>query len=72
MASLQPPLRVLHFYAQPDDAGFLAQQQVYAREHPWFRVRKLAARSHFPMFEVPREMARAIGEFARSSSSARI
>jgi hypothetical protein len=47
MASLQPRLPVLHLYAQPDDAGFLAQQQVYAREHPRFRVRKVAARSHF-------------------------
>jgi pimeloyl-ACP methyl ester carboxylesterase len=64
LASMQPPVPVLHVYAQPDEAGFLAMQQAYAREYAWFQVRKLAARSHFPMFEVPQEMARVIGEFA--------
>lgn len=28
--------------------------------HPWFQVHRLAARSHFPMFEVPLEMAQVI------------
>jgi pimeloyl-ACP methyl ester carboxylesterase len=59
-----PASAVLHLYAQPDDPGFLAVQQDYSRTHSWFRVHKLAARSHFPMFEVPDEMARIIGEFA--------
>jgi pimeloyl-ACP methyl ester carboxylesterase len=64
LASLKPPVPVLHLYAQPGDAGYLAAQHAFAAEHPWFHVRKLAARSHFPMFEVPDEMASAIGEFA--------
>ncbi len=64
LAGLKPPVSVLHLYAQPDDARYFGAQHSFAAEHPWFQVRKLAARSHFPMFEVPEEMAAAIGEFA--------
>ncbi len=38
----------------------------YAATHPWFSVRRLDARSHFPMFEVPEDMVAAIEEFTRS------
>lgn len=62
-AELDPTLPVLHLYAQPDDSGYLAAQQALAAEHSWFHVRKLAARSHFPMFEVPKAMADAIVDF---------
>lgn len=48
---------VLHLYAQPDDPGFLRAQQQLAEQAPWFEVQKLEARSHFPMLEVPEEMA---------------
>ena len=64
LSAIRPPVPVLHLYAQPEDAEFLGLQQTYAREHSSFRVRKLAARSHFPMFEVPETMAKLIGEFA--------
>ena len=64
LATLDPPVGVLHLYAQPDDPGYLAVQQSFAVAHPWFRVEKLQARSHFPMFEVPEAMAAAIEEFA--------
>ncbi len=63
LAGLKPPVPVLHLYAQPDDARYLAAQHSFATEHPWFQVRRLAARSHFPMFEVPEEMAAVIGDF---------
>lgn len=53
----------LHIYAQPTDDGFLAAQQGYAAAHPWYSVRRVAARSHFPMFEVPEEIAAAIEGF---------
>jgi hypothetical protein len=53
---LDPPPRTLHLYAQPSDPGLLAAQQAYAADHPWFAVRQLAARSHFPMFEVLDEL----------------
>jgi pimeloyl-ACP methyl ester carboxylesterase len=60
---------VVHLYSQPDDPDYLAAQVEYAQTHPWFEVRKLHARSHFPMFEVPGEMARDIDAFARSVTS---
>jgi len=63
LATLDPPVPVLHLYAQPDDPGYLAAQQSFAGAHPWFRVEKLQARSHFPMFEVPEAVAAAIEEF---------
>ena len=42
----------------------LAAQQALADTHAWFEVHRLDARSHFPMFEVPDEMARLVEEFA--------
>lgn len=55
--------QTLHLYAQPPDDAVLAAQQDYAATHQWFHVHRLAARSHFPMFEVPDEMAAVIEEF---------
>ncbi|HET8818781.1 MAG TPA: alpha/beta hydrolase [Xanthomonadaceae bacterium] len=57
LATLEPPVPVLHLYAQPDDPGYFAAQQSFAGVHPWFQVARLDARSHFPMYESPREMA---------------
>jgi len=57
----------LHVYAQPADDGFLVAQQAYAASHDWFRVHRLDALSHFPMFEVPGEMVRVIEEFVCSN-----
>lgn len=54
---------VLHLYAQPEDPGFLAAQQAYAARHSWFEVKRLEARSHFPMLEVPQDMALLIEDF---------
>jgi pimeloyl-ACP methyl ester carboxylesterase len=56
----------LHLYAQPADPAYLALQQEFAVLHPWFRVRRLDAASHFPMLEVPGTMAGEIEEFACS------
>ena len=63
LAGLEPSVPVLHLYAQPDDPGYLAGQQSFAEAHPWFTVHKLDARSHFPMFEVPEEMATIIEDW---------
>ncbi len=63
LSRLDPPVPVLHLYAQPPDPNYLAAQQKFAASHPWFSVRKLEARSHFPMFEVPDQMASAIEQF---------
>jgi pimeloyl-ACP methyl ester carboxylesterase len=47
----------------------LAAQEDYARRHPWFALRRLHASSHFPMLEVPTELASCLTEFAASVSS---
>lgn len=64
LANLEPPVQVLHLYAQPDDPGYLAAQRSFSAAHPWFQASKLEARSQFPMYEVPDQMARAIERFA--------
>ena len=64
LARLEPSLPTLHLYSQPRDAGYLAFQQEFARKHPWFRVQRLDARSHFPALETPEAVAAAILEFA--------
>jgi pimeloyl-ACP methyl ester carboxylesterase len=64
LAALQP-CPTLHLYAQPADDAVLDAQQRYAAAHPWFAVRRLEARSHFPMLEVPDDMAAAIEAFVR-------
>ncbi|PTL77026.1 alpha/beta fold hydrolase [Vitiosangium sp. GDMCC 1.1324] len=63
LASLSPPVPTLHLYAQPDDPAWLEGQRSFASSHPWFQVQKLPARSHFPLLEVPEEMAARIGRF---------
>lgn len=63
LAVMDERMPVLHLYAQPDDPDYLAAQQAFSAEHPWFQVRRLEARSHFPMFETPDEMAAAIETF---------
>lgn len=69
LAALQPPVPVLHIYAQPDDPGYLNAQQAFAVDHPWFHVEKLRARTHFPMFETPSAVTGAIDAFVDSNSS---
>jgi pimeloyl-ACP methyl ester carboxylesterase len=63
MARLTPPCPVLHLYSQPRDPGYLAAQQEFARTHPWFKVQRLDAHSHFPALEAPETVAKAILEF---------
>jgi pimeloyl-ACP methyl ester carboxylesterase len=57
------PCPTLHVYAQPGDDAVLRAQQEFATTHPWFAVTRLEASSHFPMFEVPDEMATTIESF---------
>jgi pimeloyl-ACP methyl ester carboxylesterase len=66
LAALDPPVPTLHLYGQPPDPGYLAAQEAFATQHPWFRVRRLAARSHFPTIEAPAEVATAIQAFVAS------
>ena len=70
LSALNSPVPALHLYAQPADPAYLSAQQAFASAHPWFHVERLQARSHFPMFEVPGEMAAAIETFVSSPGHA--
>jgi pimeloyl-ACP methyl ester carboxylesterase len=63
LSKLRPPLPVLHVYAQPPAPEYLSTQESFAREHPWFSVRRLKAASQFPTLEVPDETAAVVREF---------
>jgi pimeloyl-ACP methyl ester carboxylesterase len=63
LSKLSPPMPVLHVYAQPPAPEYLSTQESFAREHPWFHVRRLEAASQFPTLEVPDETASVIREF---------
>lgn len=65
IAALDPAPLTLHLYAQPADPAVLEAQQAFSTAHPWFEVERLPAESHFPMFEVPDAMAKAITDFVR-------
>jgi pimeloyl-ACP methyl ester carboxylesterase len=63
LSRMNPPVPVMHLYAQPEDPRYLTAQELFAASHSWFSVQRLNARSHFPMYEVPDDMAKAIDEF---------
>jgi pimeloyl-ACP methyl ester carboxylesterase len=63
LSKLSPPVDVLHVYAQPPAPEYLSAQESFAREHPWFAVRRLEAVSQFPTLEVPDATAGVIREF---------
>ncbi len=65
LTRLKKPVPVLHLYAQ-DPPGYLAAQEAFAAQHPWFRVRKVSAHSHFPMTEIPDVVATEIEQFVVS------
>ena len=63
LSQLRPPEVTLHVYAQPRAPEYLAAQESFAREHPWFAVYRVAAMSHFPTLEAPDETAGVIERF---------
>lgn len=63
LSRLHPPVPALHVYAQPRAPGYLAAQESFAGEHPWFTVRRVEAVSHFPTLEAPEESAEVIEGF---------
>lgn len=69
---LDPPCPTLHVYAQPRDEDVLGSQEAFSRAHPWFRVHRLEARTHFPMFELPDELAGVIEDFAAEFAERRL
>lgn len=70
LEKLQPPLPVLHLYAQPSDPVFYQAQQAFAESNPWFQVERVNAISHFPMLEIPEELAEAIERFVSADQAA--
>lgn len=63
LGRLRPAVSALHVYAQPRAPEYLAAQESFAGEHPWFTVRRVEAVSHFPTLEAPEESAEVIEEF---------
>ncbi|MES2489818.1 MAG: alpha/beta hydrolase [Pseudomonadota bacterium] len=63
LSAFVTPPPTLHLYAQPTDPGYLAAQESFAAEHPWFTVRRLNARSHFPAIEVAEQVQKSIEDF---------
>jgi hypothetical protein len=63
LSKLSPPVDVLHVYAQPPAPEYLSAQESFARDHPWFHVRRLEAVSQFPALEIPDETAAVVREF---------
>ncbi len=63
LGKLDPPVPTLHLFSRMEDPAALSAQKAFAATHPWFRAKKLKSRSHFPMFEVPEQIATEIAEF---------
>jgi pimeloyl-ACP methyl ester carboxylesterase len=63
LARLAPPVPTLHMCVAAQDSDVVAEQRQFAASHPWFEVAPLAAASHFPMLEIPDEMADEIARF---------
>lgn len=60
------PVPTLHLYAQPEDPAYFMAQQSFTSDHPWFQAVKLDAHSHFPLLEVPDELAAHLERFLAS------
>lgn len=57
------PTQVLHVYGQPQDPAYLDVQRAFEETHPWFRVERVPATTHFAMVETAAEAATAIEAF---------
>ena len=62
-----PPSGALHIYGQPQDPAFYEAQEEFAARHPWFRVERVPARTHFSMVETAKEASAAIETFAAAT-----
>ena len=64
LAKLEHWLPVLHLVPSADDTCSFEGHRAYAAEHQWYHASALPARSHFPLFEAPRQAADEIERFA--------
>jgi pimeloyl-ACP methyl ester carboxylesterase len=65
LAGLEHPPPVLHLVSAAEDSFSFERQRAYEAEHHWYHAARLPARSHFPLFEAPRQAADEIERFAR-------
>jgi pimeloyl-ACP methyl ester carboxylesterase len=63
LSALDRQPEVLHVYGQPRDRAYLERQEACARDHRWFAVHQVSARSHFTMIETPSEALAVIEPF---------
>ena len=66
------PAPVLHLVPARGEPGRMEREQAYSAEHHWYRAAPLEARSHFPLFEDPRQAADEIERFVRRVGGRRI
>ncbi|QRO00729.1 alpha/beta hydrolase [Archangium violaceum] len=71
LTTLSPPVPTLLLYAQPEDSAWQEALRSFTSSHPWFQAQKLPARSHFPLLEIPGEMATRIGRFLDAALGSR-
>lgn len=64
LGALEPPPTVMHVYGQPSAPEYLEAQQSFARDHDWFDVHRIDARTHFSMLEAPASVAEVIEQVA--------
>jgi pimeloyl-ACP methyl ester carboxylesterase len=64
LSGLDQSLPVLHLVPSAGDAPSFEHHRAYAAEHHWYHAAELPARSHFPLFEAPRQAADEIERFA--------
>jgi len=62
-----PPSGALHLYGQPQDPAFYEAQEEFAARHPWFRVERVPAQTHFSMVETAKEASAAIEAFVATT-----
>jgi pimeloyl-ACP methyl ester carboxylesterase len=65
LADLEHPPPVLHLVPAAEDPFLFERQRAYEAEHHWYHAAELTARSHFPIFEAPRQAADEIERFVR-------
>lgn len=63
LSGLEQSLPVLHLVPAGAGGPAFERQRAYVAEHHWYHAAELPARSHFPLFEAPREAADEIERF---------
>jgi hypothetical protein len=65
LSELEQALPMLHLVPAGGDSLSFERHRAWEAEHHWYHAAQLSARSHFPLFEAPRQAAEEIERFAR-------